>query len=149
MEKASYGDLNSSGKWQMSFGDTLLPLLHPPPTPWSSQHCPPSVVSESATDVSLCAPLPSRQSNPVDPPLPCSSPFLPSPRWGWGQIIARAPTPGPALACARDTASCGRASPAAGTGSRSSAPPGSGRRCWTPGADETRSKKNVVLSQNK
>lgn len=128
--------ITSSGKWQMS----LLYFSSPPPSffPLNPSNNQPTLSSVSLLSAIfpilhfIISPLPQVK---LCPP-PHSNSSSSTPRQEWGQIIARAPTPGPAPACVRDTASCGQASPSAGTGSHSSVPPGSDHRCWTPAAVE-------------
>lgn len=97
------------------------------PSPWIQTFKQPTLSSVSLLSAFRYFPT---DLSPISLPPTLSSSSSP----GWGQIIVPAPTPRPAPSCAPDTASCGRASPSAGTGSRSSAPPGSDHRCWTPGA---------------
>lgn len=104
------------------------------PSPWIQTFKQPTLSSVSLLSAFRYFPT---DLSPISLPPALSSSSSPP---GWGQIIAPAPTPRPAPSCAPDTASCGRASPSAGTGSRSSAPPGSGRRCWTPGAARKKKK---------
>ena len=109
------------------------------PSPWIQTFKQPTLSSVSLSSASL-RPVALHRS-PIPPPT------LHPPLPGWGQIIVPAPTPRPAPSCAPDTASCGRASPSAGTGSRSSAPPGSDHRCWTPGAARKQSAMALKLVQ--